>query len=176
MQKITVKDIAERIRRPREQLQTAIDRVRNWTKEGFLSVVGDKNPGVGRARNYSKDALLEAALLNIVSDAGMTAAGAAPNMRLLMAIVEKYWKGTDPFQSGPPIHKAPRRAAKRVSLNRPLLVISKKVGSGDVGITDFKLSELQTFMLSGATAGATLHTIVDLEALFDGLLNPLEKD
>lgn len=163
MQKITVKDIAERVRRPGEQLQTAIDRVRNWTKEGFLSVVGDKNPGIGRARKYSKNALLEAALLDMLSDAGMTAAGTAHNMRKLMEISKKYW---EPFQSA---HQARRPAPGD---DRPLLVVSNMTG-GMTLFYDMKLSELQDFMLSGR---ATLHTIIDLEILFERLLKPLEKD
>jgi hypothetical protein len=170
VQEISVRDIAERIQRPGETLQTAIDRVRNWTKEGFLSLIGDKNPGIGRARNYSKDALLEASLLDILSDGGMTAARAAPHMRLLMKVVEKYWKTVGPFHADHLVGKRP--ATKRKSRERPLLVISKSVGKGELGIADLKLSELEDYVLS---AGRNLHTIVDLEILFDRLLTPLEK-
>src|SRR5436190_11812196 len=64
----TVNDLAERVMRPGEDLRIACDRIRNWTREGLLSVAGEKNPGTGRARLYKKEALLEAVLLQILAD------------------------------------------------------------------------------------------------------------
>ena len=36
MATLTAGDIAQMIQRPGEELRTAVDRVRNWTKEGLL--------------------------------------------------------------------------------------------------------------------------------------------
>lgn len=172
MQDISVKDIAVRIQRPGETLQTATDRVRNWTKEGLLSLAGEKNPGVGRARNYAKDALLEASLLDVLSDGGMTAARAAPYMRMLMGVTEKYWKSTGNFQSES-LGKKGGQARRSREVDRPLLAISKSIGKAELGIADIRLSKLEDFV---RTAGRNLHTIIDLQLLFDRLLTPLDED
>jgi hypothetical protein len=68
-QAITVRQIAERLAKPGEQLSTVIDRIRHWTDEDMLSVQGEKNPGTGRARLYEPRALMEAFVLGILSDA-----------------------------------------------------------------------------------------------------------
>ncbi|MGY3409147.1 hypothetical protein ACVWZV_005260 [Bradyrhizobium sp. GM5.1] len=60
----TVSDIAERIKRPDEEIGQAITRVRNWTKEGLIHPVGQANPGTGRAREYSQEALIDAFLID----------------------------------------------------------------------------------------------------------------
>jgi hypothetical protein len=54
--------------RPGENLRIAGDRIRNWTRQGLLSISGEKNPGTGRARLYKREALLEAVLLQILAD------------------------------------------------------------------------------------------------------------
>jgi hypothetical protein len=61
------KDIAERILRPGEGLQAAMDRVKNWTVEGLLETSEDKNPGRGRARQYSAESLATAILMEALS-------------------------------------------------------------------------------------------------------------
>jgi hypothetical protein len=66
---ITVRQIAELLAKPDEQLSTVIDRLRHWTDEDMLSVQGEKNPGTGRARLYEPRALMEAFVLAIISDA-----------------------------------------------------------------------------------------------------------
>lgn len=68
MQTVTVNDLAATIMRPGEELRVTGDRIRNWTREGLLSIAGEKNPGTGRARLYKTDALLEAVLLQILAD------------------------------------------------------------------------------------------------------------
>lgn len=61
------KDIAERILRPGEELQAAMDRVKSWTVEGLLETSEDKNPGRGRARQYSAESLATAILIETLS-------------------------------------------------------------------------------------------------------------
>lgn len=76
MQSVTVKDIAERIQRRGEPLQAAVDRLRNWTKEGIIKPEGEKNPGKGRSRQYGQRALFEAAFVQALVEAGLTATNA----------------------------------------------------------------------------------------------------
>jgi hypothetical protein len=59
----TVSDIAQKIRRPDEELGQAIARVRNWTKEGLLRPSGNANPGTGKAREYSIETVVDAFLI-----------------------------------------------------------------------------------------------------------------
>ena len=47
-QTITAKDIAEKIKKPGEKRQVAVDRLKNWTREGLLKPTGEKHPGKGR--------------------------------------------------------------------------------------------------------------------------------
>jgi hypothetical protein len=69
--KLTVSLIAERIWSPEGQLTKpqVIDRLRNWTKEGLLVPLGDKNPGTGRHRYYPYTALADVLLLTVLTDA-----------------------------------------------------------------------------------------------------------
>jgi hypothetical protein len=69
MATLTVRDIAQRVQRPGEELRTAVDRVRNWTKEGLLKPVGDIHPGTGRKKQYSEKAAIRALILQAISDA-----------------------------------------------------------------------------------------------------------
>src|SRR5260370_26295404 len=74
---LTVSEIAERIRRPHEDMRAAGDRIRNWTREGLLEPVGDKHPGTGKVRKYPQSALMEAAFLQVITDCTGVAAVAA---------------------------------------------------------------------------------------------------
>ena len=74
MQTLTVRDIAERIRRPSEDITPVIDRLRGWTDIGLLKIVedSDQNPGKGRAREYPETAVADAALLTLFIEAGIS--------------------------------------------------------------------------------------------------------
>ncbi len=169
IQTISVREIAKRIQRPGETLQTTIDRVRNWTKEGLLSLEGSKRPGTGRALAYAKDALLEAALLDILNDAGIAAARAAPFLRLLLKVTDKYWQGTGLFDVSPLPMKAKPKRHKRRPADVPLLVIGKAVGHAELQVADVRLEDLASYLNS---ARRNTYTVVDLELLFDRLLLP----
>jgi hypothetical protein len=69
--KLTVSLIADRIWSPGGRLTKpqVIDRLRNWTKEGLLVPLGDKNPGTGRHRYYPYTALADVLLLTVLTDA-----------------------------------------------------------------------------------------------------------
>ena len=60
----TVSDIAQKIRRPDEELSQAIARVRSWTREGLLRPSGKTNTGTGKPREYSKEAVVDAFLID----------------------------------------------------------------------------------------------------------------
>jgi hypothetical protein len=68
---LTVRDIAERIRRSHEEMTTVIDRIRGWTDMGFLAGTGDKHPGRGARRTYKESAVIDAAVLTGLLDAGI---------------------------------------------------------------------------------------------------------
>jgi DNA-binding transcriptional MerR regulator len=74
---LTVRDIAERIRRSDEEIDRVVDRLRNWTKEGLLRPQGEQNPGTGRARTYSEEAVTDALILTALTDWGIPAVRAA---------------------------------------------------------------------------------------------------
>jgi hypothetical protein len=63
MQSLTVREIAERIRRPHEDIVTVVDRLRGWTDIGLLKARGERNPGTGKRRLYPEIAVIDALLL-----------------------------------------------------------------------------------------------------------------
>src|SRR5262245_37099558 len=69
MRTLTANDIAKRIQRPGESLRSAVDRLRNWTKEGIIKPVGDAHPGTGRKKQYAENAAVTAGILQALSDA-----------------------------------------------------------------------------------------------------------
>jgi hypothetical protein len=82
---LTVREIAQKIRLPGEDLTTAINRARNWTREGLLPTVGERHPGIGRERLYPRRALLDAVLLQWLTTAlGMTAVGASSVLKEIL--------------------------------------------------------------------------------------------
>ncbi|MDN5003989.1 MerR family transcriptional regulator [Bradyrhizobium sp. GCM10027634] len=68
MKTYSVTEIAEKIGLPGEDLRVVGDRIRNWTREGLLKPVGEKNPGTGRSRQYPETALLDALLLTALTE------------------------------------------------------------------------------------------------------------
>ena len=68
---LTARDIAEKIAGPDGELRPAMERVRHWTNEGLLVPLGERNPGTGRKRFYSDDAIVSAQILNILADFGI---------------------------------------------------------------------------------------------------------
>lgn len=147
MQTVTAKDIAERIKRPDEDLQAAVDRLKNWTREGLLKTVGEKNPGRGRARQFSERTMVDAVLLQILTDAiGMAAAAAAPyleDMRGEIADAQKHMRkpGAESF----------------------FLVIARSIGGAEWQLGCTPLSKLE---MSLRKRGSDTYTIIDLERMF----------
>lgn len=86
MSEITVREIAAAIQRPDEKLPNVVDRVRNWTDEDLLMPLGEKNPGTGKHRIYPREAIAEALILSILTDAAGMQAVKGPVGRLFKVI------------------------------------------------------------------------------------------
>jgi hypothetical protein len=103
---LTVRDIAERIRRPHEDMTTVVDRIRGWTDVGLLEARGRKHPGTGKRRVYDEMAIVDAMLLTGLLDVGFGALraeefnrpGAAGNAILSLARGAARQMQTDPHQ------------------------------------------------------------------------------
>jgi hypothetical protein len=72
-QQITVREIADIIRRPHEEMATVVDRIRGWADVGLLKVQGDQFPGTGKKRLYGPGVILDAVILTALTDAGLAA-------------------------------------------------------------------------------------------------------
>jgi hypothetical protein len=70
---LTVREIAKLIQRPHEDIGTVVDRIRGWSDDGLVSVIGNKSPGTGRQRLYGPEAILDCLLLTALVDAGLAA-------------------------------------------------------------------------------------------------------
>ena len=145
-QTLTVAQIAKRIKRPGESEKVTTDRIRNWTREGLLTVAGDKNPGTGRTRLYSKKALVEAALLvALVDSTGLGVAKLGPMLQEAKKHVVKNW----PYAEG------------------PILVLSRTAGSDEWQIASGDLKDLRSYLVD---EDYDTHTVINLKRLFDRLL------
>ena len=141
MATFTVKEIAEKIRRPAEPVQAAVDRLRNWTKEGLINPVGERHPGTGRARLYSEKALFDAVLLQILTDClGIPAVSAAP----ILKTAKKQ------------IGKSPKRAS--------FLVIGRSFGDSEWEVAGASLEDIPKYF--GTRPGQDTNTFIDLDLLF----------
>ena len=146
MTTVSVKDIAEKIQRPDEPLQSAIDRLRNWTKEGLIVPSGEKHPGTGRARQYPRKVLFEAALLQVLIDCTGIAAVSAADLLNHAKI-----------QIAPLI--------KAGEFDDAVLVIGRSIGVSNFYMGVGKYADLPA-MLNSAIAEDT-HTIVNLRRVAD---------
>lgn len=68
---LTARELGETIVSPDRELQQAIERIHHWTREGLLTPIGEKNPGRGRVRFYSREAIVPARILNTLADFGL---------------------------------------------------------------------------------------------------------
>jgi hypothetical protein len=121
---LTAQDIARHIQRPGENLTAAVDRLRNWTKEGLIQPVGDLRPGTGRKKRYAEIAITKAVIIQILADATGGAAG------YLAAVADEL---------APMLLSAYR--------NKYMVVISRKSGVGrfSIALWDEKLLGKEVF-------------------------------
>jgi hypothetical protein len=139
MATFTAGQIAHFIQRPDERLGSAVARFRNWAKEGIIEAVGEKHPGTGRKKHYSASALLEAVLIQALTDAL-----GAPAVSL---------RG--------PVRKIVRNELLRES---QVIVLS---GRGPAStIKAVRLSKLKSHI---SRSPARIHTVVNLREIFKRL-------
>jgi hypothetical protein len=73
MQDYSVREIADHVRRPHEEMGTVVDRIRGWSDVGLIGVLGAKFPGTGSRRRYGPEAIIDAVILTALTDAGLAA-------------------------------------------------------------------------------------------------------
>jgi DNA-binding transcriptional MerR regulator len=69
---IGVGDLAERLSPIAPNQPATIERLRHWTREGFIVPADQHHAGTGKHRRYADDALYDAAILNAFADLGIT--------------------------------------------------------------------------------------------------------
>jgi hypothetical protein len=112
---ITVSEIAESIRREDENITAVVDRLRNWTKEGLLRPLGEKNPGTGRKRHYPETAIIDAMLLTVLTDQIGMAAVKTTRFRKLFAEARRLWSRPPNIQQFAVISLSPAETVVGVS-------------------------------------------------------------
>jgi hypothetical protein len=73
VQTLSVREIADRVRRPHEEIGTVVDRIRGWSDVGLIKVLGSKFPGTGSRRRYGPEAIIDAVILTAMTDMGLAA-------------------------------------------------------------------------------------------------------
>ena len=116
MRTFTMSEIAERIRNPDEELGAVIDRLKNWAKEGLLQPVGEKHPGTGRHRYFPESALIDAAVLHVMTNQIGMQAVTAWKLRKLFTDTRKWFKkpGANRFLT---ISRSPDNQAAEIGLS-----------------------------------------------------------
>jgi hypothetical protein len=141
---LTVREIAQKIQLDGEDLTTAINRARNWTREGLLPTVGEKHPGIGRERLYPKQAIRDAVILQMLTSVvGMTAVGATPVLKAMLKDVKDL------------LAEQPREDT--------VLIASRKIGGKEWMAGTVQLSKVQRWI---ATRPEYVHVVLSAETLY----------
>jgi hypothetical protein len=139
----TARDVAEKIQRPGETLTTAVDRLRDWVREGLIRPAGERHPGTGRKRQYNRAEMIDAILLETLVEAGgLKAVAAAPLLR--------------EFRKHLPT--SPTAA--------PFLIVSRSVGSKRWSFGGGKMSALSDHI---AHSEHQIHIVLDIRKILDQL-------
>jgi hypothetical protein len=154
MQTVSVGEIGEKVRRPGETLQTAIDRVKNWAKEGLIKAES-KNPGVGRSRQFSESTLVDALLLQFLTDAIGKSVAVAPHLEDLREEVSSA-----------------RKHMRRPNAENVFLAIARPLGSDEWQMVATPVSKLEMWL---SKKSADTYTLIDLGRLFARLETAGEK-
>ncbi len=72
---VTVGEIAARLHEISTDKEATAERVRSWTREGFLHPVAQYHAGTGKHRRYDPISAFDAAILSVIADAGLRIAG-----------------------------------------------------------------------------------------------------
>ena len=141
MQTFTVGEMAERIKRPGEATEAAIYRLQNWTKEKIIQPIEETRPGTGKRRLYSRRSLVDALIVQLLTDAtGMPALKVARELeRLRRYIPEEHESGVS------------------------VIVIGTSSGSDQWKFGRAKFSGLGRYI---ADSESEIHVIVDLHKFY----------
>ena len=71
---LTVGEIAERLAPIAPDTAATVQRIRHWTRENMLLPVDRHHAGTGKHRRYAVDAIYDAAILHVTTDAGLNIA------------------------------------------------------------------------------------------------------
>ncbi len=131
-------------------MRIAGDRIRNWTREGLLEPVGEKNPGTGKVRRYPESALIDAALLQVITDCtGIAAVAAGMLLKEARAIFARMKKAGD--------------------LQSAALVISKSVGDTKWTMNHVKAEKIAQYLSADAH---DTHTVIQVNKLLRHIQSP----
>jgi DNA-binding transcriptional MerR regulator len=149
MRTLTVGDIADKIRRPHEDVRIAGDRIRNWTREGLLAPIGEKNPGTGKVRRYPETALRDAALIQVITDCtGVAAVAAGDLLQEARAMFARMKEG---------------------DLQSAALVISKSVGDTKWTMSHVSIEKIAQYLTKSRHDS---HTIIKVNKLLQNIQSP----
>ena len=155
MTAFTAKDIAKHIQRTGESLTSAVDRFRNWSKMGIITPAGDHHPGTGRKKQYSTAALLEAVLLQTLTDTfGSSAVSLRPLIDQISSIVRK---GLHP----------------ELIIDEKVLVLSRPHGADAIATAQVRPKDLGKYVMD---SDLDVHMVVNVNRLFERLPLPDELD
>ncbi|MCK1317135.1 hypothetical protein [Bradyrhizobium sp. 23] len=158
---VTVRELAECIRRDDEKLANAVYRIQNWTEEGLLTPVGDRNPGTGKHRSYPEGALADALVLSILTEAVGMKAVSGPLGRMFKEITKVNLKSK--IQKA--AHAAPGETFLLFGLSRPEAALP------EVGLCNAK--NLAGFL---AESFHETHVVIDLGKLNHDLVSKRKSD
>lgn len=68
---LTVGEIAERLRPIAPDIAATVQRIRHWTREQMLVPIDRHHEGTGKHRRYAEGAVYDAAILQVVTSAGL---------------------------------------------------------------------------------------------------------
>jgi hypothetical protein len=144
MASLTASDVAQRIKRPGEELTVAINRLRNWTKEGLIKPAGDAHPGTGRKKRYTESAVQDAVVLQVLADA--TGGGAI----FLAHLVDLLKPMLQSHRSRPGV----------------VIVISRRPGSDKFSVTPVGLTRVSEFISQSEN---DVHIVLNPKRIFERL-------
>jgi|HubBroStandDraft_4_1064222.scaffolds.fasta_scaffold14152_5 DNA-binding transcriptional MerR regulator len=112
---LTVGEIAERLSPIAPDVSGTVQRIRHWTREQMLLPVDQLHAGTGKHRQYSADAVYDAAILHIATNAGLNIS----SQRYLVDALTKAriavpkWKGERDKGRARPLYLRIDRSANR---------------------------------------------------------------
>jgi hypothetical protein len=142
-------DIAKAIQHPNADPIATLTKIRNWSKTGALKPIGDPHPGGGKALRYSDGAILDAALIQELVNAGV------PTVEVGQVL--ENIKGAEPQIFAPEFFKAPTEP------EHTLLVLSKAQSNSNVW--NYALHSPETFAAYAKRRLCAIYLIVDLKTL-----------